>query len=363
MGLIATPSNQKTNPINMKKLLVALITCLSFSLSTQAQNIQLYKSLVQQAKEFYANGEYDKAGMTYANAFIAVKGTGTVDDRYASAQAWARAGDQEKAFVDLFRIGKSGRFTKVEMLKSDEALKSLHSNSKWEELCTLVQSHKNTTEADLIQPAAQTLDKIYRHNKTRLNKIKKLGDAHGWDSDEVYAEFDVISHQDSLHALEVANILDEHGWQGPKYFGRTGTGAIIQTLRLANLETQEKYLPLMRKAVDIKLVKTSDLIRMEDRVSIAKYKKQIYGSQIGYDYDNERYYVIPVDNPDSVDERRASLGIAPMSQYVKRWKIDWNLKKYKKELPELEKIMDKEYVYYSKRKRSARGAEFLMGKY
>jgi hypothetical protein len=63
----------------------------------------------------------------------------------------------------------------------------------------------------------------------------------------------------------------------------------------------------------------------------------VYGSQIGQDNETNKNYVLPLEDPDNVDKRRAGAGLGPLADYVKRWDIIWNVEEYKKQLPELEK--------------------------
>lgn len=92
----------------------------------------------------------------------------------------------------------------------------------------------------------------------------------------------------------------------------------------------------MREAVKIGNANGSALALLEDRVALGEGKRQIYGSQIGYDSQTKINYVLPLDDPDNVDKRRAEVGLGSLSEYVKRWEIIWNVEEYKKKLPELE---------------------------
>ncbi|MCP1298001.1 hypothetical protein NK356_02275 [Chryseobacterium sp. S0630] len=43
-------------------------------------------------------------------------------------------------------------------------------------------------------------------------------------------------------------------------------------------------------------------------------------------------------DPDNVDKRRTEVGLDPISNYIKNWDLVWDVEKYKRELPELEKL-------------------------
>jgi hypothetical protein len=78
------------------------------------------------------------------------------------------------------------------------------------------------------------------------------------------------------------------------------------------------------------------LALLEDRINLGNGKRQIYGSQIGTNPETKLNYVLPLEDPDNVDKRRAEVGLEPLADYVIYWKIIWNVKQYKKDLPILE---------------------------
>ena len=77
---------------------------------------------------------------------------------------------------------------------------------------------------------------------------------------------------------------------------------------------------------------------MEDRVALAEGRPQTYGSQLRQNGNDSRLFVSPLLDPDHVDERRAAIGLPPMAEYLKHWKLPWDVEAYKRELPELEKL-------------------------
>jgi len=54
-------------------------------------------------------------------------------------------------------------------------------------------------------------------------------------------------------------------------------------------------------------------------------------------------YVQPLENPETVDSRRATMGLAPLAYYLLNWNIVWNVEEYKIHLPEYEKWVKAEY--------------------
>lgn len=86
------------------------------------------------------------------------------------------------------------------------------------------------------------------------------------------------------------------------------------------------------------ITNTSSLALLENRIALREGRKQIYGSQIGTNPNTKKQYVFPLDDPDNVNKRRSDVGLGTLTDYVKNWNITWNVKNYKKELPEIEKL-------------------------
>jgi hypothetical protein len=95
---------------------------------------------------------------------------------------------------------------------------------------------------------------------------------------------------------------------------------------------------MLRKAVEEKKAKPSQLALMEDRSNMYQNKKQIYGSQVRCNTsstDNSRQcYIYAIEDPENVDKRRAEMGLNPMSEYVKSFGLVWDWKKHLEEQQE-----------------------------
>ncbi len=85
----------------------------------------------------------------------------------------------------------------------------------------------------------------------------------------------------------------------------------------------------MREAVADGRAKGSALALLEDRVALRRGGKQVYGSQIGRDPDTGEAYVDDLDEPETVDARRASVGLEPLGSYTQRFGFTWDLGAYR----------------------------------
>jgi hypothetical protein len=156
------------------------------------------------------------------------------------------------------------------------------------------------------QQYRRTIPKDYKQNSKEMRELIKK-----------------IEVQDAANLSVVKHILDTYGWIGRDRIGSKANGALFLVIQHADLKTQEKYLPMLRKAVKEGKAHPGDLALLEDRVAVRQGKKQMYGSQIDQDTLTGKFYIFPLQDPDKVDERRARMGLEPLSEYVKQVGIVW----------------------------------------
>lgn len=186
-----------------------------------------------------------------------------------------------------------------------------------------------TTTAD-YSIVIKTLDTIFNEDQAGRQKIDSIVNRYGIGSKEEKELWRNITSVDSINVLKVENIIARYGWLGADAIGEQGNTTLFLVIQHANTSIQEKYLPIMRKAVKENKANAAELALLEDRVLISRGKSQRYGSQISRD-DKGRFYVQTLANPDSVDQYRASVGLGPLAEYVANWNIKWDVEQYKKQ--------------------------------
>ncbi len=172
------------------------------------------------------------------------------------------------------------------------------------------------------------LDTIYRDDQNIRRQIIKNEYRHKIEA--MKALLKTIREKDSLNVVKVKNILDERGWLGPDVIGEQRNKTLFLVIQHAELETQVKYLPMLKAAVKKGNAKAKSLALLEDRIAIAQGKPQIYGSQLKGNTIGE-YYVSPIMDPEHVAKRRAAVGLGPLADYLRRWNITWNVETHKKQ--------------------------------
>jgi len=149
-----------------------------------------------------------------------------------------------------------------------------------------------------------------------------------------------MKETDYENLKKVNAIIRDNGWLGPQTVGIDGAQGLFLVIQHADLETQEHYLPLIKKAEKKGEILSSNLAILEDRICMRNGRNQIYGSQGFTDKETGKKYIYPIGNIDDLEERRKTMGMRPMKDYVK----GWNLEEYKKDLPDIEQIVKKQNI-------------------
>lgn len=195
----------------------------------------------------------------------------------------------------------------------------------------------------------QELFKIDYDDQKYRTQLDYYEQKYGWDSKEYQDLLINMSKTDSITTIKVTAIIDKYGWIGTDKIGSQCNSTLFMVIQHSNLETQEKYLPIMNEAVKNGKAKPSNLAMLEDRIAMRKGEKQIYGSQLMPDNQKQILYLAPLLDPDNVDKRRAEVGLPPLAEYLENWKMKWDMEQYKKDLPFIE-AKQKEYFSNQKSK-------------
>ncbi len=90
-----------------------------------------------------------------------------------------------------------------------------------------------------------------------------------------------IGTADSINQIKVVALLDSSGWPQKDVIGEEGSKTIWAVLQHSSLEVQEKYFPLLLKAVLENNADAKDAAYLEDRMlALGKGLKQKYGTQL-----------------------------------------------------------------------------------
>ena len=318
----------------MKKI-IFLFSCFIITQFSFGQ-LKEYVTLVKKADSLYKAKEYKKSAFAYSDAFKAMSGKGLTNDRYNAACSWALSNIPDSSFFQLERISKLGDYVNYGHITTDPDLVSLHTDERWKPLLEIIKQNKEKAEANLNKPLVAELDSVFTDDQKYRLQLSEIEEKYGSQSNELKSLWKTINEKDSVNLLKVKLILDKYGWLGEDIIGSQGNLTLFLVIQHADSSTRREYLPMMEQAVKQGKANAGNLALLEDRMAFERGKKQIYGSQIGYNPETKRNYVLPLEDPDNVDKRRREVGLGPLSDYVQQWNIKWNVEEYKKTLKEIE---------------------------
>jgi hypothetical protein len=296
---------------------------------------QSYKELVSAAETAYRSLEFKKSAELYAKAFKIENKSAL--DLYNAACSEALSGNKSSALKYLEASIDNG-WSNLQHFKTDSDLNSLHGTTEWDALVSKLQKNVEKIEANYDKPLQKELLQIFSDDQEIRKLFTETVKAHGYQHPKIDSLGKIMRYRDSTNLIKVKKILDERGWVGSNLVGSMANQTIFLVIQHSDLETQKKYLPMMRDAVRKGNASSSGLALLEDRIAIREGRKQIYGSQIGVIPNTNEHYVLPLEDPDNVDKRRAEVGLGTLSEYVKNWSMTWDAQAYKKRLPEFEKL-------------------------
>jgi len=306
------------------------------SMGLAAQYTPAYLKLTTEAELLYEKQDYQKSAMTYGQAFAQSDGQVRTYDRYNAACSWSRAGRADSAFNLLFTIAASGSGYYYEHMQKDKDLEPLRSDKRWKDLVAQIKVNKEKEEAKLDKQLVAELEHIFQEDQKSRAQLFSADRKVDPNSPEGKQLVQAMKTADSINLSKVTALLDKYGWLGPDVVGQKGATTLFLVIQHAPLEVQLRYLPLMQEAVKNRKAAGANLALLEDRVNLGTGKRQVYGTQVGPGVDGT-YVVLPLEDPERVDERRQSVGLGPISDYLKRFNIEWDVKAYLKNLPEIEK--------------------------
>ncbi|MCW3085323.1 MAG: hypothetical protein JWP12_2689 [Bacteroidetes bacterium] len=304
----------------MKKIVFILCFLVLKTILVAQTPAARYAAFIKKADTFYRVKNYKTSGQTYTQAFKFNHWKIPQSDGFNAACSWTLADQADSAFAYLDIIATAG-YSKYDQLTTDHDLQSLHRDKRWKKLLAVVTDNKAKEEAKLNKPLIAELDTILDHDQKYRAKINDTKQNYGADSKEMKALWRTINENDSIDLLKVKTILDRDGWLGPDVVGEEGSETLFLVIQHSDQKTQEKYLPMVREAVEDGRASAGMLALLEDRVAVKQGKKQIYGSQIVTDPKTGKDTIAPVEDFANVNKRRAAIGLEPLEEYVKQWNI------------------------------------------
>lgn len=283
-----------------------------------------YFRLLSKADSLFNNGMYVESSQAYSYAFQFNNQRYSDGDRYNAARAWSMSGQMDSAFYHLKReINERGYFD-LKKIKNDPAFQPLHSAKDWKQVLETVRLNlkKENEKLGKLKPVKEKLEDVLQSDQKYRRPIDSLTLKFGYNSREVQTVLKDMKKVDERNVKYVRSVIDKYGWPDYNIVGFDAYTAAFLAIQHADSLTQEKYLPVIRQAVQDKKAVGADLALLEDRVLVRRGEKQIYGTQIRPD-SLGNWQVAPIVDEINVDQRRAKVGLKPLAEYLKTFRIEY----------------------------------------
>jgi hypothetical protein len=118
----------------------------------------------------------------------------------------------------------------------------------------------------------------------------------------------------SRNAGRLVEIIYEFGWPGSGLVGEDGAEAawLVAQHAIGQPAFQRRCLALLQAAAEAGEAPPYQAAYLEDRIRVFEGRKQLYGTQIDSGPDGAPL-PFPIEDPDSVDERRRVVGLEPLA--------------------------------------------------
>ena len=183
-------------------------------------------------------------------------------------------------------------------------------------------NRKNAIDHKLL---SSELVGILTEDQKLRQTFSSVEEKYGIQSKEKKELVKAIKTQDSINTVKVTSILDNYGWLGIDEVGENGNNSLFLVIQHSGLETQEKYLPMMRGAVKSGKALGSDLAFLEDRVALRQGGKQIYGSQLYRNNETGKFYFAPIADELNVNKRRKEVGLGSIEDRAREFGFEYEV--------------------------------------
>lgn len=290
------------------------------------QNPTEYYTLTKKADSLFKMKNYKESADTYSQAFKSNGWKGHQEARYNAACSWALAGYPDSALYNLEKIATKLFYADYSRVTMDISFKSLYNNPRWKTLLEIIKTNQgNELKKDkkLIArlDSLSIEDQKWRNLYTRYNKgeIPK-------DSINPSLITKNMMLTDKMNSLEARRIFYKYGFPNHDIVGVNGSNDFWLMVQHQDMYPmfQDSVLTAMKIEAEKGKASWSNYAYLLDRVKCNTGQLQVYGTQMNKI--NGTYEPKPVIEPEKLNERRASVGLSTIEEYIKLMERHYNKK-------------------------------------
>ncbi len=123
---------------------------------------------------------------------------------------------------------------------------------------------------------------------------------------------------DSLNYPMLKKIFHEHGYPGYDVVGKKSAHNFWLLVQYQDKHPgfQDSVLVKMKMEVDKKNASSADYAKLVDKVKVNAKQLQVYGTQLQINKGSTSYEPKPVMEPEKLNERRKSVGLSSIEEYI-----------------------------------------------
>jgi hypothetical protein len=189
-------------------------------------------------------------------------------------------------------------------------------------LLFLISIRVNANEADIcnIKETELQLQKMLKEDKEvratfEVNRVAATAKGKAVSEQELSTFRIAATAVDTKNQAQLDQIVTNCGWPTAKVFVNSGLQAAFMIVQHADLAYQLKYFPLIEKSHQQNQIPSFFFVILEDRLLIRQGKPQKYGTQYFFDKNGVSTLVLPIDDPDGLNERRTKIGLSVIPGY------------------------------------------------
>jgi hypothetical protein len=278
-----------------------------------------YFSLVKKADSLYKAKDFKNSANTFSQAFKTFGWKGFSNDRYNAACSWSLASVPDSAFNNLERIVMKANYSNLNHVTHETDLLALHDDLRWNSLIKKIKDNRDKEEINFNKPLIRLFDSLVTEDQKWRGFVRKF-DNQELGSDTISRDYIVaqMKKTDSLNFYNLRKTFDEYGYPNYDLVGQDASHNFWLLVQHQDLhpDFQEEVLNKMKVEADKGKAYLLDYAYLVDRVKVNTGQLQIYGSQMTLNSTETSYEPRPVIDPEKLNERRKSVGLDPIENYI-----------------------------------------------
>lgn len=274
---------------------------------------------IKQADSLYKIQDFKNSAYSYSLAFKSFGWKGYPKDHYNAACSWTLASVPDSAFKHLEKIVLKANYSNFNQITNDKDLTALHNDSRWNLLIRKIKENIEKSEVNFNKDLIRLLDKLVTEDQKWRGNLVKF-DNHQLSSDTISRDNIALSLRktDSLNYYSLRHIVDQFGFPNYDMVGEKASHNFWLLIQHqdSHPQFQEEILNKMKLEADKGKASLLDYAYLLDRVKVNAGQPQIYGTQMTLNSAKTSYEPKPVVEPEKLNERRQSVGLDPIENYI-----------------------------------------------